>query len=267
MYLVTFLRSVIARLKHLGTYRHLIIEMSIKKIKAQYSPTLGGVWIAVINPLLVSGVIIFVFSVVMKFEVKNFSVFILSGIFPWLFFSSALFDASLSLITNRNILHQYNIPKEVLPISVGATHFFNFLIGLLCMLPVFYIFNHRLFLLLPLLIIIIILHLVFVVGIGMAFSVINVFVRDFVNLLGIILMFWFWMTPIFYPIEFVPQNFRFLFYINPMSSFVICYREVIFRGHLPSIFIFLTLFLWAVGSFVAGFGFFIRFEKRLPKYI
>lgn len=211
--------------------------------------------------------ITFVFTTVFKIEIKNFPLFVLSGIFPWLFFSGALSEATSSILSQQNILRQFNLPRETLPLSSILSNFLNFLIGWLIIYPLFLFFNPKIISLLPLLIIVLVLTLLFVSGLGLLLSVLNVFFRDIGQLLAVLLMFWFWITPVFYSPDMVPARFRWICNLNPMTPYVIYYREVIFSGNVPNPSIFINSFLWAFISLIFGLLVFSRLESKLLKQI
>lgn len=211
--------------------------------------------------------ITFVFTSIFKTEMKNFALFVLSGIFPWMFFSNTLSDATFSILNQQSILHQFNLPREILPLSSILSNFLNFLIGWLIIYPLFFFFNPKIILLLPLLILVLLLNLFFVCGLGLGLSVLNVFFRDIGQLLGVLLMFWFWVTPIFYSVDMVPVRFRWFCNFNPMTPYIVYYREVIFGGYVPRTPIFIGIFLWAVISLILGILVFSRLEYKILKRI
>jgi ABC-2 type transport system permease protein len=241
--------------------------MAIKQLKAKYSGSILGISWAIINPLLIMSAITFVFSAVFKIEIKSFPLFALAGIFPWMFFSSALPEATSSILSQQNILRQFNLPREVLPLSSTLSNFLNFLIGWLIIYPLFLFFNPEIISLLPLLIIVLFLNLIFVCGLGLTLSLLNVFFRDISHLLGVLLMFWFWVTPIFYSVNMIPVSFRWVCSFNPMVPYVVYYREVLFRDNVPNLSIFIGVFVWAIFSLILGLLFFSRLESKLLKRI
>lgn len=241
--------------------------MSIKQLKAKYAGSILGISWAIINPFLIMSAITFVFTVIFKTEIKNFSLFVLSGIFPWMFFSNALSEATFSILAQQNMLHQFNLPREVLPLSSVLANFLNFLIGWIIIYPLFFFFNLKIITLFPLLIILLLLNLLFVCGLGLILSVLNVIFRDISHLLGILLMFWFWITPIFYSVDMVPVRFHWVCNLNPMTSYIVCYRGIIFERILPSLSVFIGIFLWAFISSVLGLLVFSRLEVKILKQI
>lgn len=255
------------RIKKIYLYRNALWDMALKQLKAKYASSILGISWAVINPILIMSAITFVFHVIFKIEIKNFPLFVLSGIFPWMFFSAALSEVTFSILNQQNILRQFNLPREILPLSSILSNFLNFLIGWLIIYPLFFFFNPKIILMLPLLIVIFLLNLFFVCGLGLILSVLNIFFRDIGQLLGILLMFWFWITPVFYSIDMIPTKFQWVCNLNPMTSYVTYYREIVFAGNMPHISIFTGTFLWAFFSLIGGLWFFLHFESKLLKRI
>lgn len=255
------------RIKKIYLYRHALWEMALKQLKTKYASSILGIFWAIINPLLIVFAITFVFTVIFKTEIKNFALFVLSGIFPWMFFSTALSEATSSIVNQQNILRQFNLPREILPLSSVLTNFLNFLIGWIIIYPLFFLFNPKIIQLLPLLLVVLLLNFFFVCGLGLVLSILNAFLRDISHLLGILLMFWFWVTPVFYSVDMIPTKFRWVYNLNPMTSFIVYYREIIFRSQIPNPFIFIGAFLWTVFTLTIGLLVFRRFEYKLLKQI
>lgn len=254
-------------IKNIYLYRHTLWNTAIKQLKARYAGSILGIWLAIINPLLIMLAITFVFTIVFKLEIKNFPFFVLSGIFPWMFFANALSEATSSILNQENILRQFNLPRAIIPLSSILSNFLNFLIGWCLIYPLFLFFNLKIIWLFPLLILILLFNLLFVCGLSLILSVLNVFFRDIGQLLGVLLMFWFWITPIFYSIDMIPSRFRWVCNFNPMAPFIVSYRDVIFKGNIPNAAIFIGIFIWTALSLISGLIFFSYSESKLLKRI
>ena len=120
---------------------------------------------------------------------------------------------------------------------------------------------------LPLILAVLIMFLLFMAGIGLLVSLLNVFLRDIGHLLGVLLMCWFWITPVFYSLEMLPLKFRWVVAANPVSSYIIDFRVLIFYGQVPSLIDFLVLFIFSVLSLLLGLLVFGRYESNLLKRI
>jgi lipopolysaccharide transport system permease protein len=107
----------------------------------------------------------------------------------------------------------------------------------------------------------------FTCGIALLFSAVNILFRDLEHLMGILFMFWFWVTPVFYSIEMVPAEFRWVFNFNPMSPFIICYRDIIFGAKMPDGLTFLAVIGWTLSSLFIGLLVSVRLEASALKRI
>lgn len=258
---------MIKKIQILFAQKQLLRQIVLKEIKAKYSSSLLGLTWAVITPLLIMGVINFVFTKVMMMDIEHFPLFVLSAILPWLSFSTSLFDATPSIVRNGHLLNQFTISREILPIASVAANFINFSLGLIVMLPVFIIFNPRIIPYLLFLPVIILFHFVFTVGIGLLLSCVNVFLRDIWHLLEVGLMFWFWVTPIFYSIDMVPARFQWVCRLNPMTSYITMYRNILFEARMPSFWLIITVVSVALVALFIGYKIFIKYESFFLKRI
>jgi len=239
----------------------------VKQLKAKYAGSFLGYFWVIINPLLMMLVITFVFTAIFKTEVKDFALFVLVGILPWMFFSGALSEATLSLSAQKNILHQFSLPKEILPLSSVLAYFLNFLMSWCIIFPFFVFRNPQVIFLAPWIMGVLLLTYFFTCGMALLFSVVSIHFRDLEHLLGILFMFWFWVTPVFYSIGMVPEGLRWAFSFNPMSVFVICYRDLIFEAQMPDLTTFLVVVSWTFCSLFIGLAVSTRFDASALKRI
>jgi len=257
--------NIMAGLGKILRYRAVLLDMSFKQLKAKYCGSALGWWWAVAIPVLLAASISFVFVQVFKTSVEHFTFFVLSGLLPWLFFSSALSEATNSFVTHAAELRQGIFPRAFIPMSTVTSNFFNFLIGLAFLLPCFIWIKPGIVFVLPFLILIMVLQFFFLVGLGFIFSVVNIFWRDLSYLLTVVLTAWFWITPVFYTIDSLAWPYRGVCLWNPVTSYVLAYQDILFKGLAPS---FLTLFIsviLAVFFAIAGYVFFLIKEPQLLK--
>lgn len=247
--------------------RHALWSLSVAQLKSRYAGTALGFFWAIINPLLMMFAITFVFTQVFKTEKEHYAFFVLSGIIPWMFFSNVLSESAVSILNQQNIMRQFSFPVAVLPLASVNTNFLNFLLSWVVMYPIFLIFNHKIVLVAYLLPLIFLLHLGLVTGFGLALSVLNVFFRDIGQLLNVVLMFWFWVTPVFYSLEMIPAPFLWIYNINPMTPYIAFYQKVIFEGVIPGPTVFIQVFLYALASVCLGMAIFKKFEPGILKKI
>lgn len=255
------------RIKRLYSYRRALWDLSLKNLKTKYAGSKLGIWWAVAAPLILAISINFIFNAVFKIQIANYTLFVLAGIIPWLFSTNALMEATVSFNLNVSLLKQGVFPRELIPFSSILANLLNFLIGFIFLLPLFVIYNLRVIKFLPFLLLAIILHFVFIIGLGILFSFMNVFSRDTVHFLSIAFMVWFWITPVFYSFDMIPISFRWICLLNPMTHYVILYQNALFHTVPFSFISILIPLLISLSFFSLGYSVFLKGEIALLKRI
>jgi ABC-type polysaccharide/polyol phosphate export permease len=218
----------------MSRYRDLIMALAAKEVKIKYkSAVLGWLW-SLLHPVLLMIVFSVVFTFLMPMRIEHFPAFLLCALLPWFFFSFSLQQAVTSVVDNAGLIKKTYFPYEVIPLSVVAAQLFNFLISL-GVLALFLIFNGvpptLYWCLLPM---VIAAQLLFVAGLCLFVSAAHVMFRDVKYVVELLLLVWFYLTPIFYPIEVVPGRFQWLLYYNPLTLFVVMYRDILLYQRMPS---------------------------------
>jgi ABC-type polysaccharide/polyol phosphate export permease len=164
---------------------------------------------------------------------KDYIPHLISGLLPWLWFSSSLLEASGSIIAGGSLIKKILFPAEVLPLVVVLSNCVNFLLSLPILLLLVALFKSIQLSILALPVVIGI-QLLFTTGLAFMVSALCVHYRDIQHLLGNILTLWFFLTPIIYPLEKIPEEFRFLVNLNPVAPLIIAYQDIFYRGQLPN---------------------------------
>lgn len=258
--------SLMDRFKKIIAERQIIRGMVIKNLRSKYIGSISGILWAIINPLLIMLVITFVFSQIMKTDIKHFPLLVLSALLPWNFFSNSINESSTSISSNINVLRQFVMLKETIPVSIVVSNLINFLFGFIIILPVFIVFNISIIKYLILLPFIILLHFIFTLGISMLLSIINIYFKDLPQLLNIFLMFLFWLTPVFYSINMIPQKYSWFIIANPSSCYIVIYRALLYQGSSGGISMWLLAIGFAFISILSGYFLFIKKESEILKY-
>jgi lipopolysaccharide transport system permease protein len=261
-----------ARLLELFQYRELIRNLVIRDLKVRYKNSgLGFLW-SLLNPLAMMGVFTLVFTFMMPNNtIDRFPVFVLCALLPWNFFRDSLIGSIASIVTNAPLIKKVYFPREVLPLAVVLSNLVNFLLALSVLFAMLLVFRVRLTawaLLLPL---VIGTQLIFTLGLGFALSTANVFYRDTAMIMDVVMLAWFFVTPIFYPIGILPQQrllfgldlniHRLTYILNPMASIISTYRVILYHGARPAPDFFFRTFVTAVVILVLGYLIFTRHSK------
>ena len=221
-------------------YRGFIISSIKREFQLKYiNSLLGSAWV-VLNPLAMIIVYTMIFSHVMRAKLSTsinsytYSIYLCTGILTWGLFTEIAIRAQGMFLENANILKKINFPRLCLPIIIVCSSILNFSI-IFFLFIVFLLFSGNFpgwsFLaLLPILVI----QIAFSIGLGIVLGVINVFFRDVGQFFSFFLQFWFWLTPIVYPISILPVKLRPLIEFNPMAIFVSAYQTIIVSGNFPN---------------------------------
>jgi lipopolysaccharide transport system permease protein len=226
--------------KPVWRYRSFILGNVKREFQQKYQNSLLGAAWNVINPLSMIVVYTVIFSQIMRAKLPDvdttfaYSIYLCAGILTWGLFSEITGRSQNMFLENANLLKKLSFPRLCLPITVVLNAFVNFSI----VFGLFVIFllvtgnfpGWPIVAMLPLLVI----NIAFAAGLGMALGVLNVFFRDVGQFFGIFLQFWFWLTPIVYPITILPEAIRPLMFINPMASLMQAYQGVLVRAQWPN---------------------------------
>ena len=240
---------MIERLQDLFKHRQLIITLVSRELKARYRGTALGFFWSLINPLLLLGVYSVVFGIILpnstgrivNINIRgiNYTIFLFTGILPWIWFTSSILDASNVLYIHGNLIKKIRFPLEVLPIMNVLTNLMHFLLAipiLLCFILFFgkgvYLTPWILFLPVALFV-----QIIFTTGLCFLVSALTVHFKDLKDILSNLLTLWFFATPVIYPFM-TPQiqnsrPLRLLLALNPMTHIIEAYHYTFFFGSLP----------------------------------
>ena len=223
------LHNLVRLLRH----RSLIQSLVARELKARYRGSVLGFFWSFINPLLLLLVYWFVFSVVLPgirpIDIEPYALFMFCGLLPWTWFSSSVLEASNVLIAGGNLIKKVLFPAEVLPVVTVLANMIHFLLGLpiiAAALVYFAVPVRPLELLwLP---VVVLVQLFFTLGLALIVASLTVHFRDLRDILGNLMTFWFFATPIIYPMSLAPPSGKVLLDLDPFTHLVISYQEILF---------------------------------------
>ena len=245
-------------IRAIWAYRGFILGNVKREFQTKYRNSLfGAVW-NIINPLSMIVVYTVIFSQLMKSRLPGvdgafaFSIYLCTGVLTWGLFSEISTRATGMFLEHANLLKKIRFPRLCLPVTVVCNALLNFTIvfGLFVLFMLISgSFPGWVFIALgPLLLLLTALA----IAIGLNLGVLNVFFRDVGQFFGIFLSFWFWLTPIVYPVNILPPAVQGLMNFNPMARLIKAFQDVLVMGHWPDWFslwpvVLLTVALSATG--------------------
>jgi lipopolysaccharide transport system permease protein len=238
-------------------YRELLLNLVVRNLKIRYkNSALGFLW-TLLNPLFL--ILIYYFFIrLMRFQMNLTE--LLSGVIPWHFLAMTLGDSVETISGNSTLITKTRFPRIILPLSTVLANLINYLLSLvvliLCLPLLKGGFSFSLLWLFPLLP----LNCIFVLGLSLFLSACNVYFKDTGHILSVVMMAWFFVTPIIYPLTQIPLRFRGIAFLNPMASLISLYRLAFLQTPLSfNGWFFLSMMILFL-VFYFGFRFFSHFE-------
>lgn len=258
--------SFIQTLKEIIDYREMIKAFVKRDLRGRYKGSfLGFLW-TFLNPLLQLCVYSIVFSTILRAGIDKYYLFLFVALIPWIFFSASITGGSTAIISQKEMVKKIYFPREVLPISVVTTNFVNMLlcfivifaviiisgtplnpVALLCLIPVWIV--------------------EYILALGMAFltSAVTVYMRDMEHILGIVVMAWQYLTPVLYSYEIIPERYRVLFNLNPMTHVINAYRTILYEHSVPDLSTLLSALIMGIAVLIVGWIVFSKLKKRFAE--
>ena len=255
-------------LRELWAYRELFLVLVTRDIKIRYKQTVLGIAWAVIQPVTTMIIFSMVFGKFAKIPSDGFPypVFVYAALLPWGLFSTAVSTAGNSMVGSAHLVSKVYFPRVLIPISSVGASLVDFLVStailFLLMLAFSISFSLKL-LLLPFLSLILIAN---ALGVGIFLSALTVSYRDFRYVIPFMVQIWMYVTPVIYPLSLIPENWRWLSYLNPMTGIIEGFRSVFLGTSMNLIALFFSIFFAGV---MLGLSviYFKRVEKRFADVI
>ena len=226
----------IGELKEIGRYRHLLAQLIRRDILTRYKRSFLGVAWTMLNPLGTMLVMTIVFAKLFRADMGEipFSVYILSGLIVWNFFSQGTNAAMSGLVWGGNLLQRIYVPRTIFALSAIGTATVNILLSIIPLFIVMLITRAKFYLSLLFLPVPIFLLICFTFGFGLVISSLAVFFPDVSEMYQILLVAWMYLTPIIYPETIISESMMVFYKLNPMYWMVKIFRIPILNGVLPS---------------------------------
>lgn len=249
-------KFLLEKIVELFNYRALIEILVIRELKARYRGTVLGFLWSFVNPIVLMSIYVLVFSIYFRFEMEHYAVFLLCGILAWQWFTSSLNEGMQSLIANGGLIKKVYLPSEIFPMVSIIANMIHYVLSIPVLLSFMLLFGIMPTWTLIYLPIVLLVQFLLTYGLTLFLSAWVVQFRDLTYILPNLLMIFFFLTPILYPITQIPEEYRSYVYMNPLTHLFEIHRAVLFHRQPPpseSVLSLLVLGLALVGAGLAYF--------------
>jgi lipopolysaccharide transport system permease protein len=253
--------------KQIWESRYFLYNLMVRNLKSSTKRSLLGYLWFVIKPFVFLALYSFAFTYIIRIKVAAFPAFLFCGLLPWNYLSSTLLSGVESVSSNASLIKAVCFPREILPLASVLVQLIQFVISFIVFLPFLLFMGVRPGVGWAMLPVVILLQTLFVVGIVFCLAAVNVNWRDVRHIVDVFIQAWFWVTPIVYPLEMIPERIRPWIYVNPFTVFVDGYRSLLLKNELPSIAVILGMMVAAVSSLTVGAVIFGRRKHRFAEEI
>lgn len=224
----------------------------MRELRGRYKGSVLGFMWTFLNPLLQFFVYYLVFSLIMRMNIEKYYIYLFVGFVPWFFVSTSIPQGANCIHSQSNLVQKIYFPRMVLPISVALTGFINMLLSELVVFLILLMSGHGISVHALALPAVYIVQLSIVMGIILLMSAITVYFRDMSHILDIIVMAWFYVTPIVYTADMIPERYAFLFYLNPMASVIASYQDILYYQRWPKLSLLIPALVFGIVLIFAG---------------
>lgn len=218
--------------RDLWAYRELLYFLTLRDIKVRYKQTLMGAAWVIIQPLMTMLIFTLIFNRFARLDTKDipYPLFAYSGLLLWTFFANAVTSGTYSLINNSHLVTKVYFPRVFIPTASVGAGLVDFAIAFLLLIALAFYFKVQLSWTLALLPLFVLLAAVLALATGILVSALTVKYRDLRHALPFIMQFWMFASPVIYPTSIVPENWRWILLVNPMTGIIEGFRAAL-TGH------------------------------------
>lgn len=238
-----------------------------KELQARYKNSVLGFFWTFLNPLLMLAVYSFVFSTIMRSDIKDFSIFMFIGLLAWNYIAGSVLQGTGCLVSNASLLKKVYFPREVIPLAIVFANMINYILSMIILLIALVISGigiHHDILFYP---VILLAQTIFLIPLVLILSVVNVYFRDLEHTVNVLINLWFFLTPVVYSLSIVPESMRVFFYLNPATHIIEAYLAIMYYRVAPNLSALFWLFVGSIIFFWIGYVIFDRLQRRVTEEI
>lgn len=247
-------------------YRTMIASLIQRDLRGRYKGSMLGFAWTFLNPLLQLAVYTVVFSTIMRAGIEDYYLFLFVALIPWIFFSASLTGGANCIWSQKDLVKKIFFPREVLPIAHVTCQFVNMLLSFIVVFAVLLVSGKGINLVaIPYLLPVMLVEYLLALGIAFISASLTVYFRDLEHILVVVAMAWQFLSPVMYSIDQVPEHLQTIFLMNPMTSVLIAYRDVLYYKQIPHMNTLVLAASLGVSLLIVGWFLFGLLEKHFAE--
>jgi ABC-2 type transport system permease protein len=254
-------------LRDVVAYRDLLRHLVARDLKVRYKRSVLGIAWTMLNPLFLMVIFAVVFSQVLRVTVEHFPIYLLSALVLWTYFSQATSWSTACFLSYAPLIRKIYVPKGIFVLATVLSGTVNLLISLVPLALIMLVMGHPFTSALVFLPVPIVLTTFFTLGISLALAPLSIMFADIVPIYQVVLTAWLYLTPIFYPLTALPDEYRRIMVLNPMTHLLEAFRTPIYYGTIPSLHVCVTSTVAGIGTLLIGWYIFRRYSDRVAYFV
>lgn len=256
-------------LSEMFEYRDLFLVFIWREFSIRYKQSIIGILWAILQPLSLMLLFLFIFTFVtpMKISSTHPALFFYSALLPWTFFSSSINYAVPSLVSHYNLVTKIYFPREILPLSGLAVAAIDFILASIVLVVLMFVYGAQLTVNMLWFFPLVFLLIMFTIAICLILSALNVYFRDVSLAINFLLQLWFFASPVFYTIDTLPDKYKILFFINPLTFIIENIRRCLIEGRAVIWWQYIVMFCLVAIILLLCLRFFKSMEKKFADVI
>jgi lipopolysaccharide transport system permease protein len=258
---------MLKKAKEIYAYRQMLESLVLTDLRTRYKGSFIGFFWTLLNPLLLLIVYSIVFKYVVRIQLENYTAYLFIGLISWSILSQAITAGAGAIVRNAGLVKKIYFPKEILPLSVVAGGMVNFLFSLIVLIPILVFSKITVgwpLLMFPL---VLLVYFIFTISFTLLISGLNVYFRDLEHIMGILVMVWFYLTPIVFPSNMIPKEIGFIFEYNPMKIIIESFHQILFYNEFPSVIALLKVGLFSIVFLIISLKIFNKLSRNFAEAI
>ena len=241
--------------------RYVLANFVNQELTVKYKRSVLGFLWSLLNPMATMIISSIVFGSIMRFDLKDFVIFLYAGMLPWNFFGISTDFCGVSILNNEGFIKKIYLPKIVFPLSTVCAQFINMLFSMVALFFFMLILGARVTVALTFLPVAFLLIFLWTLGFSLIMATVNVYFRDMRYIMGVVMNAWYYLTPILYPITSIPEKLQPFFRLNPGYYLVDMFRSPIYYNCFPSLRNIVVAAGCALVVFFIGLAYFYHCER------